>query len=479
VNDLEWMDATELVEQFRARELSPVEVTTRILERIDRYDGAVNSFVTVVADQALAQARDAERRYLSGDVGPADALLGVPMTVKDLEDTRGVRTTYGSVDFADNVPDSDGLMWGRLRAAGATLLGKTTTPELGASGVTESQLSGITRNPWALDRTAGGSSGGAAVAVAMGFGPIANGSDGGGSIRVPASVCGVVGLKPTLGRIPFNTRAYSYESVSTCGPLSRSVRDAALALTLSHGPHRYDPLCLLESGVDFTAATRDASIRGLRVAYSPDLGSGPVAADTAAVVRAAAQSFEADLGAVVSPIEISLPDPMQYFLDFWEPFIAHEQIEFIAGGGQIDDEVRERFPLVARALARSALDFAGTLSSTRTRIHSAFADVFAEHDLLIWPTTPSTAFRHPAEAGYPEEIGGVALSQPGLDNQRLTEAISHAGFPAITVPAGWTKDGLPVGLQIAADRGRDDLVLQAAAAFEVARPWADRKPPIA
>lgn len=475
MDDLEWMDATELVEHFRARELSPVEVTTRILERIDRYDGAVNSFVTVVADRALAEARDAERRYLSGDLGPGDALLGVPLSVKDLEETQGVLTTYGSVDFADNVPDTDGLMWGRLRAAGATLIGKTTTPELGADGVTESELTGITRNPWALDRTAGGSSGGAAVAVAMGFGPIANGSDGGGSIRVPASLCGVVGLKPTLGRIPFNSRAYSYESVSTCGPLSRSVRDAALVLTLSHGPHRYDPLCLLESGVDFTEATREASIRGLRVAYSPDLGSGPVAADTAAAVRAAAQSFEVDLGAIVVPIEIALPDPMQYFLDYWNPFIAHEQIEFI-GGGRIDDAVRARFPLVAQALERSALDFAGTISSTRTRIHTAFADIFAEHDLLIWPTTPSTAFRHPGEAGYPEEIGGVPLSHPNLDNQRLTEAISHGGFPAITVPAGWTDDGLPVGLQIAADRGRDDLVLQAAAAFEIARPWAHRRP---
>jgi Asp-tRNA(Asn)/Glu-tRNA(Gln) amidotransferase A subunit family amidase len=469
------MNALEMREAFRSRAVSPVEATQAVLDRIASQDRLVNSFVTVVADAAMAQAAAAERRYATEDAAQLPPLLGIPLSVKDLEDTAGVRTTYGSVDFAEHVPASDATIWARLKAVGATLVGKTTTPELGASGVTESELTGITRNPWRLDRTAGGSSGGAAVAVASGFGPIATGSDGGGSIRVPASFCGVVGLKPTLGRIPFNSRDSAYEAVTTAGPITRTVGDAALVLSVTHGPHRYDPYALLESGRDFHADLGEPIERGLRVAYSPDLGSGPVAANTAAVIAAAARAFETDLGAVVLPIDIDLPDPMQYFLDYWEPLIASEQLEFI-GAGRIDDETLKRFPLIANALARTSLDFARTMSVTRTRIHTAFADVFRDHDVLIWPTTPSTAFRHPGEVGYPTSIGGVPLTQPAMDNQRLTEAISHAGFPAITIPAGWTDEGLPVGLQIAADRGRDDTVLRVAAAFETARPWASRRP---
>ncbi|NTW40350.1 MAG: amidase, partial [Cellulomonadaceae bacterium] len=309
------------------------------------------------------------------------------------------------------------------------------------------------------------------AAVATGLGPIATGSDGGGSIRVPASFCGVVGLKPTLGRIPFNSRESAWEPVTTAGPLSRTVRDSALVLTLTHGPDPYDPLSLLDHGLDYVAGLEGASINGLRVGWSPDLGSGPVAHATSGVVRTAVEAFEQDLGAVVDQVWPDLPDPIQYFNDFWEPLIALEQLGLVPDG-RVDGDVLARFPMVARALQRSSLDFARTLAVTRTQIHTAFADVFATHDLLVWPTTPSPAFRHPGEVGYPLTIEGRALTEPALDNQRLTEAISHAGFPAISVPAGFTPDGLPVGLQIAAARGRDDLVLRAAAAFERVRPWA-------
>jgi Asp-tRNA(Asn)/Glu-tRNA(Gln) amidotransferase A subunit family amidase len=474
-DDIAFLSARELLDSYRRKALSPVEVTDAVLNRIGELDPKVNSFVTVTAEVARAAAKNAEQRYLTEDPDTLPAFLGVPLSVKDLEDTAGVRTTYGSVEFTNNVPDRDAIIWARMKAAGAVLIGKTTTPELGASGVTESELTGITRNPWALNRSAGGSSGGAAVAVASGFGPVATGSDGGGSIRVPASYCGVVGLKPTGGRIPFNDRDFAYEPVTTTGPMTRTVRDAALMLSIAHGPDLYDPYSLLESGIDYVAAIGDAGVGGLSIAYSPNLGSGPVAHATANLVAAAAGVFEEDLGARVTQIEIELPDPIEYFFDFWSAFIAVDQLEIVLGG-KIDEAGLARYPFIKRALETSALDLARTQTVARSRIHTAFADVFAAHDLLIWPTTPSTAILHPGEAGYAPDIDGITLVNPELDNQRLTEAISHAGFPAITVPAGFAADGLPVGLQIAARRGREDLVLRAAAAFETARPWSHITP---
>ena len=259
-DELAYLSATELAIAYRRRELSPVEVTDAVLDRIDALDPGLNAFVTVTAELARAQARAAEERFLRDDVDALPSLLGIPVSVKDLEETAGVRTTYGALAFADNVPDEDAPIWARLKAEGVTLIGKTATPEFGNGAATESEISGITRNPWDRERSAGGSSGGAAVAVAAGFGPIATGSDGGGSIRVPASYCSVVGLKPSAGRIPFNDRANAWEQVTTTGPLTRTVADAALVLSAAHGPDPYDPYSLLESGIDFAAVLDEGRV---------------------------------------------------------------------------------------------------------------------------------------------------------------------------------------------------------------------------
>lgn len=462
------LPAYEVAAAYRRRTLSPVEVVDAVLERIDRLDSLVNTFVTVTADTARAQARIAEKAFSGADAEHLPALYGIPVSVKDLENTAGVQTTYGSVHYTDNVPTEDAIIWARLKKAGSILIGKTTTPELGASGVTESELTGITRNPWNLDRTVGGSSGGAAAAVASGFGSIATGSDGGGSIRVPASYCGVVGLKPSAGRIPFNNADAAYEPVTTTGPITRTVRDAALILNATHGPDPFDPISLLDSGHDFATGLATASLRGVRIAYSPDLGSGPVASTTRAVIDGLASRITGHLGAHVERIELDLPDPAEYFFRFWTPLVALEQEEVVLSNPEADEA---DYPFIGRARAMNALEFARTQMIERSRIHTAFARVFEQFDLLIWPTTASSAFPHPGLHGYPDQIDGVPVSAPDVDNQRLTEAIAHAGYPAISVPAGLDAHGLPVGLQIAASHGRDRAVLEAAACIERAWPW--------
>lgn len=468
MTDITELSAAEIADGYRARTLSPVEVVDAALSRIDALNPGLRAFITVTADSARAEARRAEVAF-GDDASRLPRLYGVPVSVKDLENTAGVTTTYGSVHFRDHVPSDDAVIWARLKRDGAILIGKTATPEFGAAGVTESPLNGITRNPWNLNRSAGGSSGGAAVAVASGMGPLATGSDGGGSIRVPASYCGVIGLKPSAGRIPFNNPTSSYEPVTVTGPITRTVRDAAIMLSAVHGPDPFDPMSILQSGIDFEAGLDGASVAGLRVGFSPDLGHGPIAASTARVVAGMVGRLESELGATVEPVSLDLPDPSQYFYDFWPPFIAIEQFEEIVAKGGAADE--SDYPLIARARSMNSLDFARTLLVERTRIHTAFARIFQTHDLMVWPTTPSTAIPHPGEAGYPTEIDGQKLTEPAMDNQRMTEAVSHAGYPAITVPIGLDDEGLPVGLQIAGPHGADGQVLQAAAAIEARFPW--------
>ncbi|MEV4036309.1 amidase [Streptomyces umbrinus] len=473
------LSATELTTAYRSREVSPVEAVEAVLARIEAVEPVLNAFVTVVPEQALAAARAAERRLLSEPAEDLPALLGVPVSVKDLTDTAGVRTTYGSVHYKDHVPDQDTVGWARLKAAGAVLVGKTCTPEFGMSGVTESPLTGVTNNPWNPAMTAGGSSGGAAAAVAAGCAPLAWGSDGGGSIRIPASCCGVVGLKASMGRIPVYGEGDVYGSVDTAGPLTRTVADAALMLQATAGPDPRDPLSLPASPTSFTEALRDLSVRGLRIAYSPDLGHGHVASQVLRLVEEAGAVFTDVLGASVRSVAVHLPDPVQYFRDFWEPAMAagfEDQVE--ARGwdpGASDPSIRE---FGARASSRSAVDYWRTAVLTRGRIAAGFAAVFADHDLLIAPTMPTTVFPHPGRTGGPTENEGHPVSHPGIDFHRLTEPASHAGLPSITVPCGFDSAGLPVGLQIIGPHHADAAVLRAAAAFEQVTSWHTRRPPL-
>lgn len=473
---LAWMSATELAVEIRARRLSPVEVVRAVLERIDHVEPRVNAFVTVFSDQALDAARAAERELMRTPVDELPALHGLPVTVKDLTDTAGYRTTYGSIHHADHVPDADGIGWARLKAAGAILLGKTTTPEFGMSGTTQSRLTGVTNNPWDLTRTAGGSSGGAAAAVAAGMGPLAWGSDGGGSIRVPAACCGVVGLKASLGRIPVTGEWDVYGTVDISGPITRTVADAALLLQVTAGPDPDDPLSLPASPTDFVEALAGADVRGLRVAYSPDLGWGPVDPVVRAAVDRAAAAF-ADLGARVREVEIDLPDPVRYFVDFWSPQVRaclDDLVERFGVDPATDYPQMHRFARYADE--RSAVDYYRTSVVTRARIAEGFARVFAAHDLLLAPTMPVAAFPHPGPEGGPLTIDGTPVAEPAINFHRMTEPPSHAGLPVISVPCGFTPEGIPVGMQLIGPHHADAAVLRAAAAYEAATAWRESRP---
>ena len=470
--DLTWATATELADLYRRRAASPVEVVQAVLTQLEAWEPTINAFVTVTAEQAITEAHRAQEQ-LAGNRDPATLppLFGIPVTVKDLIDTAGVRTTYGSTIHADHVPTADGTDWQRLREAGAILIGKTTTPEFGLLGVTESRLTGVTNNPWNPSMTAGGSSGGAAASVAAGIAPIAWGSDGGGSIRIPAACCGVVGLKPSEGRIP-STPAAGCQGVTTSGPLTRSVVDAALALSITAGPTGTDIHSLpMPDRREFLDAVRNPTLAGLRIATAPHLGLGPVSDEVSTVVDDAVLLMT-ELGARTAAVDMHLPDPIDYFLGFWSPAFTAALAELRTLDGWTDDRLHPMMLRIAeRGAAMTAIEYWNTSVNTRQTIVSAFAEVFERFDLLVLPTMPLTAFAHPGDVGGNTDIDGVPVREPAIDFHRLTEPASHAGLPSLTVPCGFDAIGMPVGLQIIGPQHADAAVLAAGAAYEAAARW--------
>ncbi|MFH8805119.1 amidase [Streptomyces sp. NPDC017936] len=467
-DDLTWLSAHELGRQYRSRELSPVEVVEAALERTEQVNDRLNVMVTITADTAREQAREAERRFAAG--GDLPPLYGVPITVKDLTETAGVRTTYGCVAYAEYVPAEDAISWSRLKEAGVILLGKTTTPEFGLLGVTESKLTGTTGTPWDTSRAAGGSSGGAASSTVAGIAPIAWGSDGGGSIRVPASLCGAVGIKPSTGRIPLKDNT---EPDSTEGPLARRVVDAALLLDVTVGPHPLDRFSLPATGERYAeAALAEGDLSGLRIAADHGRQHGPVDKETERVFSAALNELRA-AGAVVEELQVDLPDPLEFFVAYWGPEYINYVSEMVENGLDV-------WPLTAGIAERAATLTPAQVSrasrDTKTEIYLAYANVFSRFDLLVTPTTPFPAFPHAGDIGGPASVNGESLELPGGHLHRLTESPSHAGLPAISVPCGFTSEGLPVGLQFIGPRHADAAVVSAAARYERSTDWWTRHP---
>ena len=465
-DELCWTSAADLAAAIRDRRLSPVEVTDAVLARIEAVNPQVNAYCTVVADRARAEARAAEAAVMRGDaLGP---LHGVPISFKDLTPTAGIRTTFGSKIFEHHVPTDDAAVVERARRAGAIVIGKTNTPEFGCKGVTDNLIFGHTRNPWRLDRIAGGSSGGAGAAVAAGLGPIAEGSDLAGSIRIPAAVCGVVGLKPSLGRIPRVPVLNGYTALSHVGPLTRTVRDAALALSVWAGPDERDPQSLPATGDDFARAA-DGGIRGLRIGWSPDLGYAAVDPEIRRITAAAAKLFST-VGATVEESHPGFEDPLPLFIDLTAPIRAASMApHWEKWSEQMDPFLHLR---MSHGEKMSAID-SERATHRRTAFWQTVRRFFERYDLLVTPTTSVAAF--PIGVSYPAEIEGRAI-----DNQLqwfpFTFPFSITGQPAITVPCGFTAEGLPVGLQIVGKRFADATVLRAGAAFEAAQPWAARRP---
>lgn len=465
-DELCWMSARELVAAYARRKLSPVEVVRAVLDRIDRVNPRLNAFVTVTGEQALKDARAAERAL--GRKGAAlGPLHGVPFSTKDLVVTRGIRTTFGTPLYADNVPAEDAPMVARLRAAGAIQLGKTNTPTFGWIGATHNLLFGITRNPWNLERTPGGSSGGASAAVAAGLGPIAIGTDGGGSIRIPASCAGIFGHKPSFGRIPVYPPSAAW-SLSHIGPMTRTVADAALVLSACAGPDHRDPYSLPGPGVSYPRALA-GSLEGLRVAWTTDLGFvRAVDPEVKAAAEKAARRFRA-LGARVESVSPGWPTVRPAWYDIFCGGIAARLAPYLP----------ERRADIDAGLARIVED---ALTWPPTRYLQAWFDrlawnehprrFFERYDLLLTPTIACRPF--PVGLDNPSEIAGTPIEP--YDWIPFTFPFNTTGHPAASVPCGFTSDGLPIGLQIVGRRFDDATVLRAAAGFETLQPWAGRRP---
>ena len=468
--ELCYTPATQLAAAIRTKQVSPVEVVDAVLARIERLNPRLNAYCTVTADLARATARAAEAAVLRREaLGP---LHGVPYSLKDLTPTQGIRTTFGSKIFEHHVPTEDAILVERLRAAGGILLGKTNTPEFGCKGMTDNKIFGTTYNPWNLARTPGGSSGGAGAAVAAGLGPLAEGSDLAGSIRMPASFCGVVGFKPSPGRIPRYPNGNAWNTMSFNGPLTRTVADAALMFQTMVGPDDRDPLSLPDTGEDFSAAVQgEVRLKGLRVAWTPDLRMVPVEPVVQEICAGAVRVF-ADLGC---HIEENSPD----YHGAHELFsVLNANLRTAAVGDYAETWAAQMDPLLVWRLEQGralSLRDVGKAETARTALYQRVRQFFETYDLLLLPTTVAPPYA--AHGGYPKTVAGRPISTP-YEILLLTYAFNVTGEPAISVPAGWTTEGLPIGLQIVGRRHADALVLRAAAAFEAAAPWAQRRPPV-
>lgn len=469
-NELAFASASRLSAMLEAHEVSSLELTELFLERIGRINPQINAYLTVSADVAVAQAKEADTSIARGDRrGP---LHGVPISLKDLNVTRGIRTTRGSLVYKDWVPDEDDIVTERLRAAGAVFLGKTNTPEFGHRGTTENRLSEPCRNPWDLSRTTGGSSGGAAAALVAGLCAVATGSDGGGSIRIPASFCGVYGIKPTQGRVPAPyAGSGGWRPFSQGGPMARTVRDACTLFQVLAGVDPRDPMALSEAPPDFVASCRpDAS--GLRIAWSPDLGYAAVDGEVRRIAEEAAHAFEA-LGANVEAVEMHFDGDsvLDTFQTVW-------QSDHVANYGALLPARRDELdPVFLAQLEEAAAWPAGKLSLALRELElhrSRMMEAMRGYDLLLTPTLAVPAF---PVGSAPEAISGRGVS-PLWGYTPFTYPFNMTGNPAASIPCGFTASGLPVGLHIVGRHREETTVILASAAFEEAKPWRDARPAI-
>jgi len=465
--ELTTLSAVELVRLMKTGQVSAREVMAAHLARIEQVNAKVNAIVTLVAERAMADAARADEQRAAGRA--TGVLHGLPVAHKDLVNTAGIRTTYGSRFHKDNVPTRDATLVSRIRAAGAITVGKTNTPEFGAGSQTFNDVFGPTRNPYDLTKTCGGSSGGAAVALALGLVPIADGSDTGGSLRNPAAFCNVVGFRPSPGRVPVESSSWS--PLSVAGPMARSVGDVALFLSAIAGPHPANPLSIDEAGARY-AQPLDRAFSGARVAWWRDLGGLPVEADVCRVVDSVREVFE-DLGCEVEDDE---PD----FAGVNEAFTT---LRYAANHPRYSALVRQRPEWVkdtikyevAEAEKLTAADV-GRAAARQARLFDQSREFFERHDFFVLPVTQVAPFD--VTIPYPTSIGATKMTSY-VDWMRSCFYVTLMANPAISVPCGFTDGGLPVGLQIVG-RHRDDWsVLQMAAAFERATQFGRRRPPLA
>lgn len=466
--ELCFMSAVEMAQWIRARKLSARDALSAHLKQIERVNPKVNAIVTLVTEMAMQAAAEADEAQAHG--APLGPLHGLPVAHKDLIETRGIRTTFGSPLFKDYVPAADDLIVERMRRAGAIIVGKTNTPEFGAGSQTFNTVFGATRNPYDLTKTCGGSSGGAAVALACGMVPVATGSDTGGSLRNPAAYCNVVGFRPSIGRVPNPKAALAWSTLSTSGCLGRSAADLALALSAIAGPDGRAPLSISEPGDTF-ARPFGRNFKGVRVAWFKDLGGIPFDAKVRAVVDGHRATFES-LGCIVEQAEPDFAPAEVSFriLRAWSSAISYgarlEQSPD-AFKDTLKAEIEEGKRFTAADIARAEIAHA--------RVWRGFQAFLEKYEYFILPTTQLPPFD--VNTPYPAEINGVRFTNY-IDWMKSCWYISATGNPSASVPGGFTPEGLPIGVQIVGRDKQDFSVLQLAHAFEQATGFGRKRPAI-
>ena len=469
MDELYWKPAHELAAMIRRRDLKAAELMELTIKRIEQTNPKLNAFCALRADDAIADARAVDEKIARREeLGP---LAGLPLGVKDLEDAAGLPTTHGSKAFKDHMPSADSVQVSRLKAAGAIVIGKTNAPEFGYTAFTKNLLFGVTRNPWNLERTPGGSSGGSSAAIAGGVIPIATGSDGGGSVRIPACYTGCYGLKPSKGRIPNEASLgmLQWNDTAVYGPLTRTVRDAAIYMDAVVGYHPADPDSVPHPGISYDAILERIP-KKLRIAFHPDFGQ-LVQRDVMREIVKAVAVFK-DLGHDVTTIDDPVPETGRAWMQLGATQ-SYAQLH------EMFDKHREDFGRAflsgTEGAARVTWKHYGSAYRRRLEFNQWCQRVFERYDLLLCPVLPTEAF--PAKGPMPSEINGQPLKD-ALGAIVFTYPFNLSGHPGASVRAGFTDSGLPCGLQIVAERYREDLVLQASYAYEQARPWNNKWPEI-
>lgn len=462
MTDFSYMSALKMAELIRRREASPVEIMETCLQRIQELEPQLNAFVTLTADSAMADARRCEDMVMRGvDLGP---LHGVPMSVKDLIAVGGVKQAFGSRTMENNIADADAPAVERLRAAGACILGKTTTTEFGCKPSSDSPLTGITRNPWNLDKTTGGSSAGAAASIAAGAYPAGLGTDGGGSIRIPCSFCGLFGIKAQFGRVPVYPPSAT-PTLAHVGPITRTVRDAALVLGVISGFDARDPSSVAEPTPDFSAACEEP-VKGMRIAWSPTLGYAEPTDEVAAIATEAVQVFE-DLGCEVAHVDEVMKDTFDMWIAEFYAGVGTKLKEPLTHNSDIIDPTL--VDMLASALDQTIDEYYRTVFA-RYEFREHMRKFFNDFDILLTPTLPVAAF------------DADLLQPPNLPEKSIVNWISYTypmnlcGLPSASIPCGFTGDGLPIGLQLTGRVNSETDIFRAASVLETARPWGNNKP---
>ncbi|MFX1299089.1 MAG: amidase [Promethearchaeota archaeon] len=471
--DICYMSACEMISKIQTQELSSLEITETIIERIEKINPSINAFCTPTFDLAREMAKKADLSVKEGK--KLGSLNGIPLSIKDLMMTEGIKTTFGSKLYENFIPTSDDIAVQRLKMAGSVILGKVNTPEFGHIALTNNKLFGETKTPWDLDRNSGGSSGGSASAVASGLGPLSLASDGGGSIRIPSSLCGVIGLKTTYGRIPIGPRiGVAFLTLDHYGPIARNVEDAALMLNVMKGFHPIDYKSLPDDGIDYVDALKERP-KKLKIGYSTSLGFVKVLDDEVenTVIKSAEKLTKNNWE--IENAKIKLKRPELAFSILVSSSIAYDL------KNEIDERPYDLSPDL-RNIIKAGLTYQGLdiekATAHRLKLYEQMHEYFKRYDLLITPTTPLPAFK--------VEWDEKGTRFPSIKNKALsisswmsfTYPFNMTGHPAISIPCGWSNKGLPIGMQIVGKRYDEKTVLQVSKVFEEISPWQDKRPPL-